>query len=154
MQIKRITYSEHDLVISLFNSYRVFYKQAPDMELAERYIKARLQNNESVIFVALVDVDGIETPAGFTQLYPRLSSVRATKNWLLNDLYVDANFRKQGIGEALIKTAMDFARNTGATYVKLETAVDNYTAQSLYEAIGFIKMEAGELSSFTYQIQL
>jgi ribosomal protein S18 acetylase RimI-like enzyme len=154
MQIKRITYGEHNLVTALFNSYRVFYKQVSDMELAESYIKARLQNNESVIFVALADVNGVETPAGFTQLYPRLSSVRATKNWLLNDLYVDASFRKQGIGEALIKTAMDFARNTGATYVKLETAFDNYTAQSLYEAIGFIKMEAGEPSSLAYQIQL
>jgi len=154
MQIKRITHSEHNLVTALFNSYRVFYKQAPDMELAESYIKARVENNESVIFVALADVDGAETPAGFTQLYPRLSSVRATKNWLLNDLYVDAAFRKQGIGEALLKTAMDFARNTGATYLKLETAFDNYTAQSLYEAVGFIKMEAVEPSSFTYQIQL
>jgi len=153
MQIRRILLSEYKLVIPLFNAYRVFYKQAPDMELAESYIKARLQNNESVIFVALVDVNGAAIPAGFTQLYPRLSSVRATKNWLLNDLYVDANFRKQGIGEALIKTAMDFARTDGATYLKLETAVDNYTAQSLYESIGFIKTEAGE-SFFTYQIQL
>jgi ribosomal protein S18 acetylase RimI-like enzyme len=153
MQIKRITSAEYNLVIALFNDYRVFYKQEPDMAVAENYIKARLQNNESVIFVALVDVDGAETPAGFTQLYPRLSSVRATKNWLLNDLYVDANFRRQGIGEALIKTAMDFAKNDGATFIKLETAIDNYTAQSLYEAIGFIKQEAGT-SSFTYQAEL
>jgi ribosomal protein S18 acetylase RimI-like enzyme len=153
MQIKRITSAEYNLVIALFNNYRVFYKQEPDMAVAENYIKARLQNNESVIFVALVDVDSKPVPAGFTQLYPRLSSVRATKNWLLNDLYVSANFRRQGIGEALIKTAMDFAKNDGATFIKLETAIDNYTAQSLYEAIGFIKQEAG-ISSFTYQAEL
>ncbi len=153
MQIKRITSAEYNLVTSLFDSYRVFYKQAPDMDLAENFIKARLQNNESIIFVALADADGVETPAGFTQLYPRLSSVRATKNWLLNDLYVDTHFRKQGIGEALIKTAMDFARNDGATYIKLETAIDNYTAQSLYEAVGFIRQEAAT-SFLTYQIQL
>ncbi|MDP9079469.1 MAG: GNAT family N-acetyltransferase [Bacteroidota bacterium] len=149
MQIKRISAAEYNLVIGLFNSYRVFYKQQPDLALAESYIKARLQNNESVIFVAMVD----EEPAGFTQLYPRLSSVRAAKNWLLNDLYVDGNHRKQGIGEALIKAAMDFARNDGATFVVLETAVDNYTAQSLYEAIGFVKQKS-DGSFFTYQIQL
>lgn len=153
MLIKRITIAEHNLVTALFNNYRVFYKQAPDLELAETYIKARLENNESVIFVALADVDGVQVPAGFTQLYPRLSSVRASKNWLLNDLYVDAAFRKQGIGEALIKTAMDFARNEGATYITLDTAIDNYTAQSLYEAIGFIKQVPGG-SFFTYQVQL
>jgi ribosomal protein S18 acetylase RimI-like enzyme len=153
MQIKRIILSEYTLVTALFNSYRIFYKQAPDLALAENFIKTRLQNNESVIFVALTDVEGALVPAGFTQLYPVLSSVRATKNWLLNDLYVDTNFRKQGIGEALIKTAVNFAHTEGAPYIKLETAADNYTAQSLYEAIGFIKQETGE-SFFTYQIQL
>jgi ribosomal protein S18 acetylase RimI-like enzyme len=153
MRIETITLANHHLVTGLFNSYRVFYKQQPDLHLAENFIKARLQNDESVIFVALVDVNGTEVPAGFTQLYPSISSVRALRNWLLNDLYVAAEFRKQGIGEALIKTAIDFARNDGAKLVKLETAADNHIAQSLYEAIGFKKQEP-DMSFFTYHIQL
>ena len=36
---------------------------------------------------------------------------------------------------------MDFAKGEGATFVQLETAVDNYTAQRLYEAIGFERQE-------------
>jgi len=137
MDIKKINLSEAHLVISVFDKYRVFYKKESDIKLAERFIKTRLANNESVIFVAL---DG-EVPTGFTQLYPKYSSVSAVKNWILNDLYVEPNYRKQGIGEALIKTAMGFAKGDGATYVQLETAVDNYTAQSLYETIGFQKQE-------------
>jgi len=150
MQIKRITPSEYKLVTGLFDQYRVFYKQPSDIALAENFIKERLENEESVIFVAFDD-DGIA--AGFTQLYPLISSVRAIKNWLLNDLYVDAAYRKQGIGEALIKTAMDFAAGENATYLKLETAVDNYTAQSLYEAIGFKKQEP-ETGYLTYRIDV
>src|SRR6185312_7376610 len=117
------------------------------------YIKARLENNESVIFMATVEKDGKEVPAGFTQLYPRLSSVRASKNWLLNDLYVDTGFRKQGIGETLIKSAMDFAKKEGAKYVELSTAIDNYTAQSLYTAIGFEKQEPDK-NFISYRISL
>jgi ribosomal protein S18 acetylase RimI-like enzyme len=150
MQIKRITPSEYKLVTGLFDKYRVFYKQPSDTTLAENYIKARLENNESVIFVALANDN---MPAGFTQLYPIYSSVRAAKNWLLNDLYVDAAYRKQGVGEALIKAAMDFAKGKGSTYVKLETAFDNYNAQSLYEAIGFKKQEI-EMGYFTYRIEV
>ena len=150
MQIKRISPSEYKLVTGLFDKYRVFYKQASDMELAESFIKERLENNESIIFLALADDN---KPAGFTQLYPIYSSVRAAKNWLLNDLYVDAAFRKQGIGQALIKAAMDFAKSEDSTYVKLETAYDNYTAQSLYEAIGFKKQEI-ETGYFTYRIEV
>lgn len=147
MEIKRITLAEANLVIGLFDKYRVFYKKESDAGLAERFIKTRLGNNESVIFVAL---DG-EQPVGFTQLYPKYSSVSAVKNWILNDLYVEPEYRKQGVGEALIKTAMDFAKGDGATYVQLETAVDNYTAQNLYEGIGFIKQEP-DTEFFLYRI--
>jgi len=150
MQIKRITLSEYQLVTGLFDKYRVFYKQPSDIELAEMFIKERLENNESVIFVAL---GADKLPVGFTQLYPLISSARAIKNWLLNDLYVDAGYRKQGIGEALIKEAMNFARGENSVYVKLETACDNFTAQSLYEAIGFKKQEPDN-AYFTYSIEL
>ncbi len=150
MQIKQITLAEHQLATTLFDKYRVFYKQPSDINLAEKFIKERLENNESVIFVALADGD---KPAGFTQLYPLISSVKAKKNWLLNDLFVDADYRKQGIGESLIKAAMEFAKSQNAAYVKLETACNNYTAQSLYEGIGFIK-QAPDTEYFSYKIQI
>lgn len=147
MNIRRINLSEANLVADLFDKYRVFYEKDSDINLAEQFIKTRLGNNESVIFVVL---DG-ELPIGFTQLYPKYSSVSAVKNWILNDLYVEPSYRKQGVGETLIKTAMDFAKGDGATYVQLETAVDNYTAQSLYEGIGFQK-QAPDTEFFLYRI--
>jgi len=147
MQIRQINPNEYQLVTHLFDQYRVFYKQTSDIALAKSFIKNRLENNESVIFVAM---DG-DKPVGFTQLYPLLSSVRATKNWLLNDLYVDNDQRKRGIGKALLQTAYDFAKSHGATFIQLETAVDNYTAQSLYEAVGFVKQEANKAASYYYR---
>ena len=147
MDIKRINLSEANLVTGLFDKYRVFYKKDSDIDLAEKFIKTRLGNNESVIFVSM---DG-EQPVGFTQLYPKYSSVSAVKNWILNDLYVEPEYRKQGVGETLIKAAIGFAKSDGATYVQLETAVDNYTAQSLYEGIGFQKQEP-DTEFFLYRV--
>jgi ribosomal protein S18 acetylase RimI-like enzyme len=149
MEIRRITLDESQLVTGLFDKYRVFYKKPSDIALAEAFIDERLGKNESVIFVAMEQA----LPTGFTQLYPKYSSVSATKNWILNDLYVDHNYRKQGIGEALIKTAMDFAKTEGATFVQLETAVDNYTAQRLYEAIGFKKQDR-ESGYLAYSVEV
>ncbi len=97
MKIIRVDVSQTNLVFELFNKYRVFYKQQTNSELAKQFIQERLNNNESVIFVALEN----ELPIGFTQLYPTYSSVRAVRNWLLNDLYVEEDFRKQSIGEKL-----------------------------------------------------
>jgi len=53
-----------------------------------------------------------------------------------NDLYVGKrNIKKQRV-EKLIKDTMNFAKETMQKFVELSTAVNNYTAQSLYEQIG------------------
>jgi ribosomal protein S18 acetylase RimI-like enzyme len=149
MNIKKIEAHEWQLVINLFDQYRVFYKKESDLALAECFIRERLHNNESIIYVAM---DG-DNPVGFTQLYPKYSSVRAVKNWILNDLFVDAEYRKQGIGAKLINQAAKFAKTTGSQFIQLETAVDNYTAQNLYEGLGFIKQPPDE-EYYLYKLSL
>ncbi|HMG83090.1 MAG TPA: GNAT family N-acetyltransferase [Ferruginibacter sp.] len=153
MEIKRINKQETGLVTDLFNKYRIFYKQPSDLVTAKKFIRSRIDNNESEIFVALASINDRKLPVGFTQLYPAYSSVRAIKYWILNDLYVEADHRKKGIGEALIKTAIEFAKKDGAMIVELSTAVDNYTAQHLYENIGFKKQKTDD-GFFTYQFTL
>ena len=82
MDIKQIQPGEVIQVVHLFDQYRTFYKQASDMALAQRFLEERLHNNESVIFAAFIEMNGTSHAAGFTQLYPKYSSVRATKNWI------------------------------------------------------------------------
>jgi ribosomal protein S18 acetylase RimI-like enzyme len=57
--------------------------------------------------------------------------------FVLNDLYVDADVRRTGVGRALLEAAHDFARSQGAVRVSLETARDNAGAQRLYESLGY-----------------
>ncbi|MGZ3756127.1 MAG: GNAT family N-acetyltransferase [Mucilaginibacter sp.] len=148
--VKRIGIGELHLVAGLFNRYRMFYKQEDNISIAESFLTERLANKESVVFIVLAN-NG--TPIGFTQLYPKYSSVTAVKNWILNDLYVDEQYRKQGIGAKLIETAMDFARADGSKFVQLETAVSNATAQSLYESIGFVKQQHDD-EFYVYKINV
>jgi GNAT superfamily N-acetyltransferase len=137
MEIKRIAVDESGLVAPLFDLYRQFYHQAPDIKLAEWFIGERLNHEESVIFVAMAN----QITIGFTQLFAKYSSIRASKNWILNDLYVREGYRKKGIGRGLLTTAIQFAKHEGATFLELETAVDNYAAQHLYETTGFTRQE-------------
>lgn len=133
MCIERITPDSAKDVYSLFDQYRVFYKKTSDIELAKSFIDDRLKNNQSVIYVAY----DLGTPIGFTQLYPSYSSVSAVKYWILNDLYVQSDYRKKGIGRLLIEQAKEFCKKDNGKALFLETAKDNYTAKKLYEAIGF-----------------
>lgn len=53
MEVIRIDKTEGDLVFDLFYKYRVFYKKEYDIEKVKKFIQTKLDNNESVIFVAL-----------------------------------------------------------------------------------------------------
>lgn len=63
------------------------------------------------------------------------------KLWNLNDLYVDQSARRKGVAKILMKKAKEYALKTGAKGLTLETAIDNYNAQRLYESIGYEKIE-------------
>ncbi|NWQ43193.1 GNAT family N-acetyltransferase [Bacillus sp. EB106-08-02-XG196] len=135
MSIRKATINELDSLTELFDSYRVFYKQDSDIEAAKSFLKERLLNEDSVVFIAYDE----SNPIGFVQLYPTFSSVSMKRSWVLNDLYVNASARKKGFGEKLIQKAIEFAEETGAKGLALETGQDNIAAQRLYEKIGFKK---------------
>ena len=132
--VHRATLDDLDALIPLFDGYRGFYEQPSDTGLARDFLAARLQRGESVIFLATLD-DG--TPAGFTQLYPMFSSVRAARVWVLNDLFVAPAARKRGVAQALLDAAAAFGRGEGAIRLELETTPENDSAQSLYRNAGW-----------------
>ena len=91
-----------------------------------------------------------QTYVGFTQLYPTFSSISMKRAWILNDLFVEAKTRKQGIGEMLIQKAKDYAVETGAKSISLSTALDNFAAQRLYERNGYTQ----DSQFFQYELNL
>nr|WP_106779368.1 GNAT family N-acetyltransferase [Lysinibacillus timonensis] len=146
MEVYQSTIEDLEGVSNLFNSYRMFYEQDLDLEGARLYIEERIKRNESVIFVVKDD----QKYVGFTQLYPTFSSISMKRAWILNDLYVNVEARKQGIGEMLLQKAKDFAIETGAKSISLSTASDNYSAQRLYEKNGYIR----DFQFYQYELSL
>ncbi len=118
----------------LFDRYRIFYSQKPDLIGATQFLKERIENRESVIFLAYDD----DQVVGFTQLYTSFSSVSMQAVYILNDLFVSASHRKKGIGEALLNYAKQHCIQMKYKGLALETAFDN-PAQKLYERLGWKK---------------
>lgn len=135
MKIKRATLQDLETIVPLFDQYRVFYKQESDVEGARQFLTKRITKNESVIFLAL---DENNQGIGFTQLFPIFSSETMQRTYILNDLFVTAEVRGKGIGEAILNTAKQFAIQEGSKGLTLETDFDN-PAQKLYERMGWIK---------------
>lgn len=134
LEIQQLTEADGIKIAPLFNAYRLFYEQQSNEEAAVEFINERLKNKESIIFAAKMDNQYV----GFTQLYPTFSSVAMKRAFILNDLYVEKNYRKNGIAQALMEAAFDFAENQNARFLALETGVNNTTAQALYEKMGMM----------------
>lgn len=126
-----------DELSKLFQSYRIFYKKTPDTEGEKAFLKDRIINQESVVYLAKSGDRFI----GFVQLYPVFSSVRMKKLWLLNDLFVDADYRKSGAAKLLIEKSKELAIETKSAGLMLQTAKDNITAQSVYNKTDFVRDE-------------
>ena len=136
-----------DPLSELFDKYRQFYKQPSNQAQSKSYIKDRIENQDSVIFVAL---DNNSQILGFVQLYPSFSSITTQRKWILNDLYVSNNFRRQGVAKQLLNRVSQHAAATKAGSIFLETQVTNVSAQKLYESLGYIKEE----EHYTYFIKI
>ena len=137
MQILQAGVEHVAQVAPLFDAYRQFYRQPGDLAGAAAFLRGRIERHESVVFLAVLDGAAV----GFTQLYPCFSSTSMKRLWILNDLYVTPQARRRGVAKALLERARQLGIQTSAEGLALETAVDNHSAQQLYQELGWIRDE-------------
>jgi GNAT superfamily N-acetyltransferase len=142
----RASLEDLEAVAALFDAYRQFYGQSPDLPGARAFIEQRLKAGDSNIFVAEADGKAV----GFAQLYPSFTSVGMAPIFVLNDLFVTPGARGTGAGRALLDVAAQFGRETGAVRLSLTTQTTNARAQSVYEANGWLR----DNEFYTYNLRL
>lgn len=136
---------EHlDLLTPLFIAYREFHGQPTLPDTSRSFLAERLQQKDSVIYLALADDE--DQLLGFCQLFPSFSSLTLRRVWILNDIYVAGDARRQLVADRLLQTAKQMARDSKAVRMRAATLKGNDTARRLYESIGF--REDDQFSNF------
>ncbi len=120
-----------DILLPLFEQYRLSYgmKENPERTLA--FLHNRIRFSESIIFIA---TDERQQAVGFVQLYPRLSSLQLQRYWQLTDIFVQEVKNQGEIYNALIEKAKEFVRFTQANRLIVE---QDQQQRELWEARGF-----------------
>lgn len=83
----------------------------------------------------MIQVDGRD--AGYLVLTVCASIEFHGRMALLDELYVDDEFRNLGLGPAAVEFASEWSRARGFTVLRLETAADNAHARHVYQKAGF-----------------
>ena len=136
-----------DQVGKLFDLYRQFYKYDSNLITSTNYIKDRINNKESKIFIA---INNNNEAIGFVQLYETFGSLDLGKIIILYDLYVEKDHRRKKIGRQLMLRSHEYAKKINAKRIQLSTATDNFSGQSLYESLGYVK----DIDFYTYDFEI
>jgi GNAT superfamily N-acetyltransferase len=134
MQVKPIAEDELETLLPMIGAYQRFYEVGDvDEERNRNFFRRFLAPSDDGLLLGAWDEGRL---LGYACLYWHFSSLSAAEAVLMNDLYVGAENRGQGVGRALIEAAAGVARERGARHLEWSTAPDNLTAQRLYDSTG------------------
>jgi GNAT superfamily N-acetyltransferase len=136
--VRRATAEDAEAVARLLHDFQTEYEEpSPGVgELAERY-ERQLRDGQVTVLLAGAG------PDGFAQLRFRPWVYTDGPHSYLEELYVAPALRGKGLGRALLETAMDVARDEGATHMEVGTSESDVEARGLYESAGFTNREGG-----------
>jgi GNAT superfamily N-acetyltransferase len=121
-------------LLPMLRAYCDFYRVDPPDEKLAALVSALIDDPAEGLQLIARDSDG--TPLGFATVYWTWQTLYAARVGVLNDLFVAPASRGSGAGRALIERCRELCRERGAEKLVWETALDNTTAQRLYDGIG------------------
>jgi ribosomal protein S18 acetylase RimI-like enzyme len=133
---RRAETSDAEVIGRLLHDFNSEYDEfTPGAEALGKRLRWLLARGEVTVVLAG------DPPCGLALMRFRPALWTDSLDCYLEELYVVPDQRRQGIGEALLKAAMEVARDEGAAHMDLGTGDDDLAARALYEKLGFDNRE-------------
>ena len=117
----------------LFDAYRQHYGANPAPEAVAAWMRDQVIAERSRIYVA---GDGLRA-YGICSVAIVPAALTLRTAWLIRDLFVGPDARRQGVARTLLAQVADDARTSGAHRLSLQTDSANARAVQLYARSGF-----------------
>ena len=97
------------------------------------HINESLSNNPEIVMIAYADKE----VAGFICGNIRQSMCYRTKQGIVAELFINKEYRRSGVGKQLITSIENEFIKNDISIIKLDTSVENISAQKFYESCGY-----------------
>lgn len=136
--IREIKDNEDTLLDSLFakllQTDKLYDSNIKENLTMRGFFAKRVNDEDAIIFVAEVD----ETVVGYIYGYVQSDNkIKIELEAYIESLFVEEEYRNQGIGQSLINSFIVSAKKRGVKYIFIENKMANETARFLYEKLNF-----------------
>lgn len=138
MEIRPAVEDDLPALLPLMRAYCTFYGRSPSDAALEQMARVFLAepDREGRQFVAVGELGGL---LGYATLLWSWDTTLGDRVAVMEDLFVEAAARGQGVGRALIGVVREAATDAAVADLVWETAPDNTTAQALYDTTGAVR---------------
>ena len=145
--VRRATVDDAGAIARLLHDFNSeFDEPTPAVEVLAQRIAHLLQAGDTVV---LLVADG-DAPEGLAVLRFREAIWSSGFECYLAELYVAPARRGNGLGRALMETALREARDLGADSMEIGVDEPDHVARHLYESFGFANRSGGADGPLTY----
>ena len=137
IQIRKSTPDEVPAIVRLMRDFAEFEDLGDYCEITE----ARLND---VMFGEQAFVEGLvafhdEEPIAYAMFYPYFASFRGQCGFYLEDIFIAEDFRRNGLGEAMVKIVAKLAKQRGYERIDFQVLEWNTPAVKFYEKLGAVR---------------
>lgn len=139
LSFKKAEPSDLPVLMRFMQEFHEFDHDDPFDEVPAKRAMEKVISDERAGFVWLIKSSGEDVGYLVLTLHYRLESRGTCAN--LDELFINEENRGQGIGRKAMKFLEDTCRERGVAAMQLEVKKDNPEAASLYEKVGFEKLD-------------
>lgn len=145
--IRRIESKDLAAVLDLMREFAEFEKLSDWLTTTEDRLHTAMFGGGAFVEGLIAEKDG--RAVAYALFYPHFSSFRGERGYYLEDIYISASCRHQGLGEAMIRAIAQLGRAKGFERIDFQVLDWNAPAIRFYEKLGAVRDEEDRHFKFT-----
>lgn len=121
-------------IIALMREFAIFEGLLDCFEITEERLSQVLFGERTFVNALVAEADG--RVCAYSIFYPNFASFRGQLGMYLEDIYITADYRGRGIGDAMLREIARFAAAHGSERIDFQVLDWNRSAIDFYEMLG------------------
>ena len=146
-KIRKPLHEDIKAIHRMMRDFAEFEKLLDWFEITENKLAGVLFGEDSFVEALLASIDG--KPVGYAFFFPCFASFRGQRGLYLEDLYIAAEYRGRGVGEAMLREIARFGKSRGFERIDFQVIDWNESAMRFYKRLGGVAMDGTRYFKFS-----